>query len=132
MCLCGEKKFQCCTHHFEIKDSNLVEMRAIKPCLLLFFGLVFCLQYSSAKIVRIEITSTEVYDGARKFGDAGEYIRISGWAYGEVDPKDPLNGIIQDIELAPRNLYGRVEYTTQFILLRPVNMSKCNGILFLS
>jgi hypothetical protein len=84
------------------------------------------------KIVRIEITSTEVYDGAKKFGDAGEYIKISGWTYGEVDPNNSLNSVIQDILLAPRNVRGKVEYATQFILLRPMNMSKCNGILFLS
>src|ERR1051326_6885812 len=107
-------------------------MRAIKPCLLSLVALFFCFEYSFAKIVRIEITGTEVYDGARKFGDAGEYIKISGWAYGEVDPNNSLNSIIQDIQLAPRNAKGRVEYVSQFILLRPVNLSKCNGILFLS
>src|SRR4029079_11456439 len=102
-----------------------------KPFLsvLTFF---FVFECSFAKITRIEITNTEVYDNARKFGDAGEYIRISGWAYGEVDPNNALSSIIQDIQLAPRNLRGKVEYVTQFILLRPVNMSKFNGILFLS
>jgi len=55
-------------------------MRAMKPCLLLLLVLFFFWQYSSAKIVRVEVTGTEVYDGAKKFGDAGEYIKISGWA----------------------------------------------------
>src|SRR5215467_4709910 len=117
LCAYVVKKKLDCDCDFEVIDSNLVEMRAImKPCLLSFV-LLFCFQHAFAKIVRIEITSTEVYDGARKFGDAGEYIKISGWAYGEVDPKNPLNSIIQDVQLAPRNVYGRVEYTTQFILL---------------
>ena len=107
-------------------------MRFTKPCFLSFLVLFFCWQYSSAKIVRIEITGTEVYDGAKKFGDAGEYIKISGWAYGEVDPRNSLNSIIQDIQLAPRNVRGKVEYVTQFILLRPMNMGRCNGVLFLS
>jgi hypothetical protein len=107
-------------------------MRVLKPCLLSLLALFCCFEYSFAKIVRIEIISTEVYDGARKFGDAGEYIRVTGWAYGEIDPSSSLNNIIQDIQLAPRNARGRVEYVSQFILLRPVNMSKCNGILFLS
>ena len=102
--------------------------KAYLPLLILFFSF----EFSFAKITRIEITSTEVYDGARKFGDVGEYMKISGWAYGEVDPDNSLNSIIQDIQLAKRNPRGRVEYTTQFILLRPFNMSKCNGILFLS
>lgn len=126
------KKSSDCLYNFEVIDSTLVEMRAIMKLCLLSLVFLFCLQDAFAKIVRIEITGTEVYDGARKFGDAGEYIRISGWAYGEVDPNNSLNSIIQDIQLAPRNAGGMVEYTTQFVLLRPVNMSKCNGILFLS
>jgi len=104
----------------------------MKSCLLFLLVFFFFLEYSSAKIVRIEVTGTEVYDAAKKFGDAGEYIRISGWAYGEVDPNNSLNSIIQDIQLAPRNVRGKVEYVSQFVLLRPMNMSKCNGILFLS
>ena len=105
-----------------------VMTKACLPLLILFFSFAS----SFARITRLEITGTEIYDGARKFGDAGEYIKISGWAYGEVDPNNSLNSIIQDIQLAPRNQKGKVEYTTQFILLRPVNMSKCNGVLFLS
>jgi len=102
-----------------------------KPSLsLLIFFFVF--ECSFAKITRIEIISTEVYEGARQFGDAGQYIKISGWAYGEVDPNNPLNTIIQDIQLAPRNAKGKVEYVSEFILLRPMNMTKCNGVLFLS
>lgn len=102
-----------------------------KPYLLFVFILFFLFEQSSAKITRVEITNTEVYDGGRKFGDAGEYIKISGWAFGEVDPKNPLNSVIQDIELAG-NIRGMVPYTSQFIILRPINMSKSNGILFLS
>src|SRR5689334_548462 len=113
-------------------SSNSVAMyvmtKACLPLLILFFSFAS----SFARITRLEIKGTEIYDGARKFGDAGEYIKISGWAYGEVDPNNSLNSIIQDIQLAPRNEKGKVEYTTQFILLRPVNMSKCNGVLFLS
>jgi len=113
-------------------NINRIKMRLTKPFLLSVLVLFFCWQYSSAKIVRIEVTSTEVYDGAKKFGDAGQYIKISGWTYGEVDPNNSLNSIIQDIQLAPRNVRGRVEYATQFILLRPMNMTNCNGLLFLS
>ena len=42
----------------------------------------------SAKIVKIEITKTETYNNGKPFGDAGEYVRIFGKAYGEVDPDD--------------------------------------------
>jgi hypothetical protein len=42
-------------------------------------------------------------------GDAGEYIRIFGKAYGEADPCDSSNSIMQDIQLSPRNVRGKVE-----------------------
>jgi hypothetical protein len=37
-----------------------------------------------------------------------------------VDPKHPLNAIIQDIELAPRNARGMVEYVTDVEQRRPL------------
>ncbi len=57
---------------------------------------------------------------------------LAGQAYGEVDPDNQLNSIIQDIQLAPRNSRGMVEYISDFIILRPAEMSKSNGVLFLS
>src|SRR5437868_11658330 len=100
--------------------------------LCLLTTLLFCIERSFARITRIEITRSEVFDDGRKFGDAGEYIKISGWFFGEVNPFDSLNSIIQDIQRAPRNVRGNVIYASQFVLVRPMNMSKFNGILFLS
>ncbi|MVM32211.1 hypothetical protein GO755_19340 [Spirosoma sp. HMF4905] len=87
---------------------------------------------AQAKIVKLVITSTESYAGGRAFGNAGMYERVRGQAYGEVDPKLPQNQIIQDLQLAPRNERGMVEYVSEFILLRPKDISKSNGLLFLS
>jgi hypothetical protein len=47
--------------------------------------------------------------------------QIDGIAHGEVDPSDPRNAMIQDIELAPMNPQGNVEYTTEFRILRPTD-----------
>jgi hypothetical protein len=85
-----------------------------------------------ARIVRIIITKTEPYLEGKLFGTAGSYEKLTGQAYGEVDPGNPLNSIIQDINLAPINERGMVEYISDFIILRPVDMTKSNGILFLS
>lgn len=85
-----------------------------------------------ARVFRIVITKTESYMEGKYFGNAGAFIRISGKAYGEVDPLNPLNGIIQDIILAPRNEKGMVEYISDFMILRPADMSKSRGILFMS
>ena len=74
-----------------------------------------------ANIVRLEITSVE------PAGPTHE--RISGKAYGELDPADPKNAVITDIELAPRNARGKVEYVTTFTLVRPKGALKSSGVL---
>lgn len=65
----------------------------------------------------------------RIFGTVGEYERVQGLAYGELDPADPHNDIIQDLGLAPRNIRGKVEYVVTFTLLKPVHQEKGSGIL---
>lgn len=87
---------------------------------------------SSAKIIRIEVTGTQPYKNGKVFGDAGSYQQIKGYAYGEVDPANPLNSIIQDIKLAPKNSKGMVEYVSEFIILCPAEKLKSNGLLFMS
>lgn len=59
--------------------------------------------------------------------DGRGYERVIGTARGEVDPANPLNALIQDIELAPRNAAGMVEYTTRFRIARPLDDG--NGVL---
>ncbi len=60
-------------------------------------------------------------------GAAGPFEIMRGRIYGEVDPADPHNAIIQDLALAPKNARGRVEYVATFALAKPVDMSKALG-----
>ena len=46
---------------------------------------------------------TEPAFAGQSYGNAGPYEHIIARAYGEVDPADPKNAIIQDLNLAPRN-----------------------------
>jgi hypothetical protein len=85
---------------------------------------------SQARIVRLEITQTLPAFGGRNFGEVGGYERVTGKAYGEVDPQSPANAMIQDIALAPKNAKGMVEYSTDIDILRPTDRSKSNGVLF--
>jgi len=94
--------------------------------------LVFTCYTSQARIVRVIVIKTEPYMEGKVFGTAGPYEKLTGQAYGEVDPGNPLNSIIQDISLAPGNERGMVEYISDFIILRPADMAKSNGLLFLS
>ena len=67
--------------------------------------------------------------GGVSFGDAGRYEKLAGRAFGELDPKSPLNAVITDIGLAPRNARGKVEYATDFFILKPVDAMRGNQVL---
>ena len=87
---------------------------------------------AEAEIIRIEITSVEspTFDG-RIFGSVGAYEKLRGKAYGEVNPADPHNAVITDIELAPRNANGKVEYSMDIFILKPVDLRRGNHTVFL-
>src|SRR5262245_19568195 len=86
---------------------------------------------SHARITRVEIARVESPTlGGASFGAAGQYEKLVGRAYGEVDPGDPRNAVITDIGLAPRNGAGKVEYSMDVFILRPIERSKGNGRLF--
>src|SRR5436309_9051267 len=75
-----------------------------------------------ARITRLVVEHTETlgHDG---------YQKLTGHAYGELDPKLPLNAIITDLELAPRNDRGMVEYAATFTIIMPADMAKASGVL---
>jgi len=97
-------------------------------CCLSLTGVVFCGAPSAqARVTQVVITKTESPTfGGKSFGAVGPYERISGQIIGETDPKDPLNAIIVDIGLAPKNPNGAVTYSTDFQILRPVDRAKGN------
>lgn len=81
-------------------------------------------------ITRIVIDSVQspTFDGL-SFGQVGQYEKLVGRAYGELDPESPLNAVITDIALAPRNARGRVEYSTDFYILKPRDPARGNRVL---
>ena len=86
-----------------------------------------------ARVTRVVVEQREspAYKG-QSFGKAGQYEILSGRFYGELDPKDPHNAIITDIQFAPRNARGMVEYSATFAISKPVDMSHSSGVLFYS
>ena len=76
-----------------------------------------------AEITRVVVEHTETLRG-----DDG-YEKLTGHAYGEVDPRHPLNAIITDLEFAPRNGRGMVEYVATFTIIKPTDMAKASGAL---
>ncbi len=83
-----------------------------------------------ARITHITITSRAPVFANQSFGTTGQYEKIKGIATGEIDPSDPRNALITDIQLAPKNAAGRVTYRTNFIMVKPIDMAKSAGVLF--
>jgi hypothetical protein len=78
-------------------------------------------------ITAIEITSRAPFVGGASFGEVGAYERLDGVAIGELDPAHPGNVGIVNIDRAPRNAHGRVEYRSDICILRPADASRGNG-----
>jgi hypothetical protein len=82
-----------------------------------------------AEIVKIVIDRRTPVDAVGSSGSKLGYEEIRGRLFGEVDPKHTQNAIIQDIDAAPRNARGKVEYISTFTLLRPIDVKKDVGVL---
>jgi hypothetical protein len=80
-------------------------------------------------VTRIEITKREPFAVGKEFGSVGAYERVQGRFYGELDPKHPLNRGVVDLNLAPKNARGMVEYAADLDILKPVDMARGNGSL---
>jgi hypothetical protein len=82
---------------------------------------------ADARIVRLQIVSKESPTfGGHTFPGVGQYEKIVGKGYGEINPNDPKNAVIVDITLAPRNARGQVEYAFDFYILKPIDLSRGN------
>jgi len=68
--------------------------------------------------------------GGLSFGSVGQYEKLRGTARGVLDPNDPRNKVIADIELATRNVDGMVEYSMDVFILKPINLANGNQRLF--
>jgi hypothetical protein len=83
-----------------------------------------------ARVNRIEILTRTAAFGGLSFGTVGPYEKIFARAYGELDPSNPRNALITDINLAPRNANGNVEYSVDLHIVKPVNMAQANRRMF--
>jgi hypothetical protein len=99
--------------------------------LLLLAAISLCIPATSdARLTRLEITKTEPLAGGISWGNSGPYERVTGTAYFEVDSNHHRNEIIVDLDKAPRNARGKVEFSTQFMIVKPVDLGRSNRKIF--
>ena len=84
---------------------------------------------SGLGVTRLVIAKRQIAYGGASFGSAGPYEILAGTAYGELDPNAPGNTGILNLNRAPLNAKGRVEYSMDFMILKPVDAKKGNGRL---
>jgi hypothetical protein len=84
---------------------------------------------AEARVVRLDVQTRAPYKGGQTFGSAGAYERLEGIVYMEVDPRDPLNAVIYNLDRAPRNAKGLVEFSAPFVILKPVDLARGNSKL---
>jgi hypothetical protein len=92
----------------------------------------WCAAPAHAELIRIEVISRTAFVNGEAFGPAGPYELIIGVAYFAVDPDNPANQTIVDLALAPRDADGRVVFSADVQILRPIDPSRGNGTLLVS
>jgi len=71
-------------------------------------------------VTRIELKERGPLAGGQSFGDTGPYEYLTGIMYFTADPELPGHSVICDIELAPVNADGLIEFSSEFHLLKPI------------
>src|SRR6266566_3219403 len=102
-------------------------MRFGFACVLVAAAAIYVTAPAYAHVRKIQITAKDSPAfGGYSWPGVGQYEKIVGKAFGELDPNDPKNAIIVDLRLAPRNANGKVEYSFDFYILKPIDLTKGN------
>ena len=76
--------------------------------------------------IRLQIDRAVGFADGHEFAGSGAYERLVGTVSFALDPDDPTNGNIVDLDLAPRNGHGLVEFSGDLDILKPVDSSRGN------
>jgi hypothetical protein len=77
-------------------------------------------------VVRIEIKTRQMLADGGAFGDVGCYQQFDGTAHFAVDPGNPANRAITDIDMAERKGDGLVHFAADIRILGPENQARGN------
>ena len=85
---------------------------------------------AEARVVKLLVEHRETVLNGKSFGKAGTYEKLVGTVEFALDPALAINKNIVDLDKAPRNGRGEVEFTADFYMLKPVDAARGNGRLF--
>jgi hypothetical protein len=83
---------------------------------------------AAAEVARVDVASRRDVLAGRTFGAAGGYELLTGRIHFVVDPADPRNKVVADIDKAPRNAAGLVELSADLSILKPKQAAGGNGV----
>jgi len=82
-----------------------------------------------AEVTKVTIANRTVVAGGQAFGQVGPYEKLTGTIEFALDPADKHNSRVVDLEHAARAADGRVHFSADLYVLRPVEAQKGNGAL---
>jgi hypothetical protein len=107
-----------------VKNPKLPRPRQASVAVLIA-SLLVTLTAAEARVTRIIVDATTVSTPS----DIA-YRTIVGRAFGELAPDDPHNTLITDIDVAPRNADGNVEYIATFTITMPADPAQASGVVW--
>ena len=82
-------------------------------------------------VTQFDLTLQRPLAEGRAFGEVGPYEELKGRLRYSIDPTHAANARITDVERAPRNHDGRVEFAADVSILLPVDRARGNGRVIL-
>lgn len=98
---------------------------------LLLLALLLPLTPLHARVLRVEVISSRPVLNGKIFGTAGAYERITGHVYFSLSVANTHNLRIVDLRNAVNLRNGEVEFSSDFIAVRPKDIARGNGSMIL-
>ena len=100
-----------------------------KRLLAAICGLLLVPVFASAEVARVTIANRVTVANGEAFGKTGPYEKLTGTIEFAVNPREPHNARITDIDRATPASDGRVHFTADLLVLKPVDAARGNGVL---
>jgi len=103
---------------------------SLKHCVPLMTACALLISTSvRAEVTKVTISNRAVVAAGQAFGQVGPYEKLTGTIEFALDPADKHNSPIVDLEQATRSADGRVHFSADLYVLRPVETQKGNGAM---